>query len=92
MLCVYVDMKVYMIFNHNCFPKMKYFSGLGDLQAVMYTAKVVVSKKWCEIVMLLLHITNKKYHMAYLFMPFPMTLKVIRLMQDLSNAIRRTFV
>ena len=41
---------------------------------------------------LLLHTTNRKYHMAYLFVPFPVTLKVIRLMQDLSNAIRRTFV
>jgi len=33
--------------------------------------------------------------MAYLFVSFPMTLddlKVIRVMQDLSNVIRRTFV
>jgi len=41
----------------------------------------------------LLHTTNRKNHIAYLFVPFPMTLKtlkVIRLMQDLLNAIRRT--
>ena len=30
--------------------------------------------------------------MAYLFVSFPLTLKVIRKMQDLSNAIRLTFV
>ena len=44
---------------------------------------------------LLLHTTNRKHHMAYIFVPFPMTLndlKVTRVMQDLSNAIRRTFV
>jgi len=51
------------------------FSGLRDLQAVTYTVKVVglVSKKWREIDTLLLHTTNRKYHMAYLFVPFPMT-------------------
>ena len=50
---------------------------------------MVVSKKWREID------TNRKYHMAYLFVPFPVALddvEVIRLMQDLSNAIPRTFV
>jgi len=36
--------------------------------------KVVVSKKWREIDTLLQHTTNRKYHMAYLFVPFPMTL------------------
>jgi len=30
--------------------------------------------------------------MAYQFVPFAVTLEVIRLMQDLSNAIRRTSV
>jgi len=49
------------------------------------TVKVVMSKKWCKIDTLLLHTTNRKYHMAYRFMPFPMTLKVIRLLQDLSD-------
>ena len=32
------------IFNRNYFPKMKDFSRLGALQAVMYTVKVVVSE------------------------------------------------
>ena len=50
------------------------FSRLGALQAVRHAIKVVVSKKWCEIDTVLLHITNRKYHMAYLFVPFPMTL------------------
>jgi len=53
---------------------MLYFSRLGALQAVTYSVKVVVSKKWREIDTLLLHTTNRKYHMAYLFLPFPMTL------------------
>jgi len=31
----------------------------------MYTVKVVVSYKWCEIDTLLLHTANRKYHVAY---------------------------
>jgi len=52
----------------------KYFSRLGVLQAVTYIVKEVVSKKWYKIDTLLLHTTNSKYHMAYQFMPFAMTL------------------
>ena len=48
-----------VVFNRNLFSKMKDFSRLGPLQAVTYTAKVVVSKKWCKIDTLLLHTTNK---------------------------------
>jgi len=73
MLCVYMDGKVYIVFICNCFTKMKYFSRLGALQAVTYTVKVVVSKKWCEISMLLLHTSDGKYRMAYLFVPFRVT-------------------
>jgi len=50
------------------------FSRLGAIQAVTYNAKVVVSKKWRETDTLLPHITNRKYHMSYLFVPFPMNL------------------
>jgi len=32
-----MDGKVYMVFNRNCFSKMKAFSKLGALQAVTYT-------------------------------------------------------
>jgi len=53
--------------------------------------KVVVSKKVCKIDTLFLHTTNRSYHMAYRFVPFPVTLKVIRPLQDLSNAIWWTF-
>jgi len=80
-----MDGKVYIVFNRNCFPKMTEFSRLGALQAVTYTVKVVVSKKRLEIDTLLLHTTNRKYHMAYLLVPFPVildTLKVICPMQD----------
>ena len=67
-LCVYMDGKVSMVFNRNCFSKMTDFSRLGThtLQAV--------SKKWREIDTLLLHTTNRKYHVAYQFVPFPITL------------------
>jgi len=54
--------------------KMKDFSRLGALQAVTYTVKVVVSKKRHEIDTLLLHTTNREYHIAYLFVTFLMTL------------------
>ena len=50
------------------------FSKLGALQAVTCTVIVVVSKKWHETDTLLLHTTNRKYHIAYLFVLFPMTL------------------
>ena len=41
------------------------FSRLSTLQAVTYTLKVVVSKKWQDRDILLLHTTNRKYHVAY---------------------------
>jgi len=74
MLCVYMDGKVSMVFNRNCFPKVKDFSRLGTLQAVTYTVKVANSKKCREIDTLLLHTTNRKYRVAYLYVLFPMTL------------------
>ena len=43
--CVYMNGKMSMVFNRNCFPKLKDFSRLGPEQAVMYPVKVVVSKK-----------------------------------------------
>ena len=60
-----MDGKVSMVFYRNCFRKMKDFSRLGPLQAVTYTVKVVVSQT------LLLHTTNRRYHMVYIFVPFP---------------------
>ena len=70
-----MDGRVSMVFNRNCFSKMKDFSRLGALQAIKYIVKVVVSKKWREIDTLLLHAGNRKYHIAYLLVPFPMTLE-----------------
>jgi len=52
--------------------------------------KVVVQKKWREIDTLLLHSTNKKYHIAYLFVPVPMNLDDLE--GHSPNASRRTFV
>jgi len=74
MLCVYVNGKVSVVYNHNCFPKMKHFSRLVSQQAVTCTVKVVLSKKWCKIDTLLLHTTHRKYHIAYRFWPFSVTL------------------
>jgi len=73
--CVYMDGNVSMVYSRNCFSKMIDISRLGDLQAVTNIAKVVASKKWREIDTLLLHTINRKYHIAYLFLPFPMTLE-----------------
>ena len=61
-----MDGKVSVVFNRNCFPKITDFSRLDALLAVTYILKVVVSEKWREIDTLLLHSTNRKYHMAYL--------------------------
>jgi len=47
------------------FQKKTDFSRLSTLQAVTYTLKVVVSKKWQDRDILLLHTTNRKYHVAY---------------------------
>jgi len=43
-----MDRKLYIVFNRNCFPKMKDFPRLGDLQAVTYTVKVVHDMNWRE--------------------------------------------
>jgi len=87
-----MNVKVPVLFNGNCFPKTSDFSWLRPLQAVTYAVKVVVSKKWCKIDTFLLH-TNGKYHMAYRFVLFAMTFdEVIRVLQDLWNAIWKKFV
>jgi len=70
------------------FENERLFKATPPIGAVTYTVKVVVSKKWCKRDTLLLHTTNRKYR----YVPFPKTVEVIRLLQDLSNAIRRTFV
>jgi len=62
-----------MVFNRDCFTKMRLFE-VRRHTGSQYNVKVVVSKKWRETDTLLLHITNRKYHMSYLFMPFPMNL------------------
>ena len=66
-----------MVFNRNCFPKVKEFSRVGTLQASHAHRKSGSVKKWREIDTLVLQTTNRKYHVAYLFMLFPMTLEVL---------------
>jgi len=73
-LVSYMNGKVYIVFNRSYFPKMTDFSRLGPLLALMYTVKVVASKKWCKIDTSILQTTNRKYHVAYRFVPFPVTL------------------
>jgi len=48
------------------------FSRFGALQAVTYTVKVVVSKMARDRHIVTIH--HRKYHMAYLFVPFQMNL------------------
>ena len=43
-----------------------------------YIIKVVVSKKRRELDTLLSHTTNRNYHMAYLFVPFPMIVDTLQ--------------
>ena len=58
-------------------------------RVVTYTVKVAVSKKRCNTDTLLLH-TTRQYHVAYRFVPFPVTLKVIRMLHDLSYRCNST--
>ena len=77
---VYMDGKISMVFNRNCFPKNERLFKVRRLK-VTYTVKVVGPVK--EMVQdrhLVLHTTITKQHMEYLFVSFPMTLKVIRMM------------
>ena len=53
---------------------------------------MLVSEKLHNIDTLLLHTTDRKYHMACRFVPLLMTLKVTDLLQCFSNATQRTFV
>jgi len=55
-------------------------------------AFLVFWRKMSRIYTLLLHTSNRMYHIAYRLLPSPVTLNVVRLLQDLSNALRRTFV
>jgi len=71
--CAPLNGKVSAVFSRHCFPKMKDFSRFcppPPLQAVTYTVKVVVTKKWCNTDTLLLHTTNMVIHLAYQFLPF----------------------
>ena len=43
------------------FQNDRLFKVIGPLQAVTYTLKVVVSKKWHDIDTLLIHTTNRKF-------------------------------
>jgi len=43
-------------------------------QTVTYTVTAVISQKWCNTDTMLLHTTKRKCHMAYWFMPLPVTL------------------
>jgi len=66
-----LDEKVSVIFNHNCFPKNERRFKVTGTHVHRKSGSM---KKWREIDTLLLYTTNRKYHMAYQFVPFPMTL------------------
>jgi len=73
-LCVYVDEKVSVIFNRNCFPKNERRFNVRPPTGSHVHRKTGNMKKWREIGTLLLHTTNRNYYRAYQFVPFPMTL------------------
>jgi len=89
-----MDGKVSMVFNRSCFPKMNDFSRLGVVQAVVHrksgSIKEMVQYRHAVTTPLTGNIIWLIYscHFQWSWM----TLKVIRVMQDLWNAIRRTFV
>ena len=84
-----------MVFDRNWFPKMTDFSRLGALQAVTYTLKVIVSKMARDRHIVIIH-HEWGVSLAYLFMPFPMTLGDFEGHSPNAglsiNAIRRAFV
>jgi len=63
-----MDGKVSVVFNRNCFPKITDFTRLGDLQAVTYTVK---NGSIEEMVRDRHIVTNRKYYVTYLFVPYP---------------------
>ena len=69
-----MNRKAYVIVNPKCIRKMKNFSRLGPPRGSLVHRKTGSIKEKCKIDTLLLHTTNKKYHMAYRFVPLPMTL------------------
>jgi len=90
-----MDEKVSIICNRSCFPKNERRFKVRSPTGSHVHHKTGSMKKWREIDTLLLHTTNRKYHMAYQFVPFPMILDGLEGHSpnaDLSNAIRRTFV
>ena len=69
-----MDEKVSVIFNRNCFPKNERCFKVRPPTGSHVHPETGSMKKWREIDTLLLHTTNRKYHLAYQFMPFSMTL------------------
>jgi len=59
------------VFNRNCFPKMKDFLG-SRVHRKNVRIKEVGQDRHVDTTHL--HTTNRRYHMAYRFLPFPMTL------------------
>ena len=70
-----MDETVSVVFNRNCFVKNERLFKVRCPTGNHVHRNMVVSKKWRETDTLLLHTTNRKYHIAYLFVPFPMTLE-----------------
>ena len=69
-----------MVFNRSCFPKVKDFSMLGSP-----AGEPSIHRKSGSVKEMLLCATNRKYHLAYQFVPFLFFSS--DLLQGLSNAI-----
>jgi len=73
--------KVSVVFNRNCFLKMKDFSRLGDLQACRHVHGIRDSIKEIVLDTLLLHTCNRIWLIYSCHFQLPrMTLTVIRVM------------
>jgi len=71
--CVYMDEKVSVIFNINCFPKNeRHFKVRPPISSHVHR-KTGRTKKMARDT-LLLHTTIRNYHVAYQFVPFSVTL------------------
>jgi len=70
-----MDGKVSMVFNHNCFPKMDLLFKLRrPTGSHVHCKPFGCGREMAQDRHVVTHTTNRRYRMAYLFVPFPMTL------------------
>jgi len=90
----YVEWDECVVFNYNFSSENERLFRVSSPKGSRVHRKSGSNKKRCKMDTLILHTTNKKYHMASWFVPFPMTLgdleEAILLLHDLWNACNST--